>query len=343
MFFNKSNKEIQEFAQKNGFKGAKYVGKWKKYTVYEPYMSDNEISYTGLPLVILVNENNEIRWSTQDEATTPLDVNSFTRSYEKNKTSQELNFSNRQEAIDAYINKFGGFPFMSLKGLPDEIIIEKIKNALKYDEEISVEFNDKNELPVNITDRKLEQEQIETVLKETNDTKMVNNQIETYFKSLMEVQTDVKDEYLSLPIIDMIDKSNIKLQSIIISSYNQDNKKYYYCQGYINKDYNIKTLPTCKLFDNVELINSEFSMLSVIPKGEYSNLTIDELKDKYYGLLDILKKLVVKEPNDITSDEATIILDYLKLYRYLEKDEVQAYQSLKNDFLIWCMGMCKYK
>lgn len=46
MFFNKSNKFVDEFAQKDGFKGAKYIGKWKEYKVYEPYMENNEPSYT---------------------------------------------------------------------------------------------------------------------------------------------------------------------------------------------------------------------------------------------------------------------------------------------------------
>lgn len=68
MLFNKFNKDVDEFAQKKGFKGAEYIGKWKEYKVYEPYKSSNELSYTGLPLVILVNNKNEIRWSTPEEA-----------------------------------------------------------------------------------------------------------------------------------------------------------------------------------------------------------------------------------------------------------------------------------
>ena len=268
MLFNKSNKDIDKFAQEHGYKGAKYIGKWKEYKVYEPYVDDTQVSYTGLPLVILVNDNGEIRMSTSDEAMATMNDESFMNSYESNQ----------------------------------------------------------------------KEEQIIKALEDMNDSKMVNTQIEIYFKSLLETQTDVEDEYMSLPVINMVDKSNIKLQSVIISSYIQNDKKYYYCQGYIDKDYNIKNLPTCKLFENVDLINTEISMLSVIPKGEYPSSTIDELKEKYYSLLDIIKKLVIKDPNTITSDESSIILDYLKLYRYLEKEEVQAYQSLKSDFLIWCMG-----
>ena len=183
-----------------------------------------------------------------------------------------------------------------------------------------------------------EQNKIMEVLEDMNNSKMVNIQLETYFKSLMETQNNVEDEYLSLPIINMIDKSNIRLQSSIISFYTQGNKKFYYCKGYIDKDYDIKTLPNCKLFDKVELINTEISMLSAIPRVEYLNSTKDELKEKYYSLLDTIKELVVKDPDSITSDESEIILDYLMLYKYLEKEEVQAYQSLKSDFLIWCLA-----
>lgn len=270
MFFNKLNRDVDEFAKKDGYYiGAKYIGKWKEYKVYEPYTSNNEFSYTGLPLVILVNKENEIRWSTSDEAMAILDDNFFVDSFENNQR---------------------------------------------------------------------EEDQIVKALEDMNDSKMVNTQIEVYFKSLMETQTDVEDEYLSLPVINMADKSNIKLQSVIISSYVQNDKKYYYCQGCIEKDYVINSLPKCKLYENVEMINSDYSMLNVIPKGEYPNLTINELKDMYYNLLDKIKTLIFVEPNNITIDESKIILDYLKLYRYLEKEEIQAYYSLKSEFIIWCLG-----
>lgn len=343
MFFNNSNKNVDKFAQEHGYKGAKYIGVWKNYKVYEPYIDDKQVSFAGLPLVILVNEKDEIRMSTSDEAMATLDDKSFMESFKENIINEELNISNRQEAVDAYMKKFGGFPFMSLRGLPDNIIIEKVKAALKNDREISIDFEDQTDLSNgNLTNKndfgEINQDKIMKTLENMNNSKMVNTQIETYFNSLMETQSNTENEYLSLPIINMNDKSDIKLQSLIISFYTQDDKKCYYCQGYINKNYDIKTLPSCELFEKVELINAEISMLSVIPKGEYSNITIDELKEKYYSLLDTIKELVIKNPNNITSDESTIILDYLKLYRYLEKEEVQAYQSLKSDFLIWCLG-----
>ena len=76
------NKKIDEFAQNNGYKGAKYIGNWKEYKVYEPYIDNKKVSYTGLPLVILVNNKGEIRMSTPDEAMAILDDNSFMDDFE---------------------------------------------------------------------------------------------------------------------------------------------------------------------------------------------------------------------------------------------------------------------
>lgn len=68
---------VVEFAKNHGYNGAKYIGNWKEYKVYEPYVSGNDISFTGLPLVILVNDKGEIRMSTSDEAMATLDDKSF--------------------------------------------------------------------------------------------------------------------------------------------------------------------------------------------------------------------------------------------------------------------------
>ena len=74
MFFGKLNKKIKEFAQNQGYKGAKYIGKWKEYKVYEPYLDSKQVAFTGLPLVILVSKNGEIRMSTEDEAMDTLEL-----------------------------------------------------------------------------------------------------------------------------------------------------------------------------------------------------------------------------------------------------------------------------
>lgn len=83
------NNDVTKFAQEHGYKDAKYIGSWKEYKVYEPYVSGDDISFTGLPLVILVNDNGEIRMSTSDEAIATLDDESFIKSFEDNKNVNE--------------------------------------------------------------------------------------------------------------------------------------------------------------------------------------------------------------------------------------------------------------
>ena len=69
---NLENK-INEYAIAHGYNEIKYIGNWKNYKVYTPYMSNDEISYVGLPLVILVSNESEIRMSTSDEAMSIID------------------------------------------------------------------------------------------------------------------------------------------------------------------------------------------------------------------------------------------------------------------------------
>lgn len=58
--------DIKEFAKNQGYDEAIYLKDWKGYECYEP-ISGDDITYTGLPLVILV-KGDEIRMSTPEEA-----------------------------------------------------------------------------------------------------------------------------------------------------------------------------------------------------------------------------------------------------------------------------------
>ncbi|CAL7909873.1 hypothetical protein [Fusobacterium necrophorum] len=58
--------KIVEFAKNQGYDNVKFLKQWNGYSCYEPYFSDG-ISFTGLPLVILVKED-EIRMSTPEES-----------------------------------------------------------------------------------------------------------------------------------------------------------------------------------------------------------------------------------------------------------------------------------
>ena len=101
---SKNNNDVTKFAQDHGYKSAKYIGNWKEYKVYEPYVSGNDISFTGLPLVILVNDKGEIRMSTSDEAMATLDDKSFMESFEENKNINETKLI--RENLINLINNF---------------------------------------------------------------------------------------------------------------------------------------------------------------------------------------------------------------------------------------------
>ncbi len=59
--------KVIEFAISQGYETALRLKNWKGFEVYEPIMKKDEVSYTGLPLLILV-KGDEIRMSTPEEA-----------------------------------------------------------------------------------------------------------------------------------------------------------------------------------------------------------------------------------------------------------------------------------
>ena len=63
--------EVITFAKAQGYDDASYIGKWKEYEVYEPVYSGDDVSFVGVPLLILV-KGDSIRMSTVEEAFEPL-------------------------------------------------------------------------------------------------------------------------------------------------------------------------------------------------------------------------------------------------------------------------------
>ena len=59
---------IIEFAKENGYQTAAYLGEWRGFKCYEPIMSEGEISFIGLPLLILEDKEGNIRMSTPEES-----------------------------------------------------------------------------------------------------------------------------------------------------------------------------------------------------------------------------------------------------------------------------------
>lgn len=59
--------KIRKIAKKNGFRGARYLQDCEGYKVYEPYMKLTKVAYIGLPQLILVDEQKEVRMATPKE------------------------------------------------------------------------------------------------------------------------------------------------------------------------------------------------------------------------------------------------------------------------------------
>jgi hypothetical protein len=60
-------KEILKFAKQEGYEDISYIGKWREFEVYEPLFNFEDVSYVGLPFIILVTQD-EIRMSTPEES-----------------------------------------------------------------------------------------------------------------------------------------------------------------------------------------------------------------------------------------------------------------------------------
>ena len=58
---------IVEFAKKHGYDNAIYSGEWNGFDVYEPVTNREDVAFTGVPFVILV-QGDSIRMSTVDES-----------------------------------------------------------------------------------------------------------------------------------------------------------------------------------------------------------------------------------------------------------------------------------
>lgn len=65
--------EVEEFAQKNGYETAEYMCEWRGYKCYEPVYSKEEPVYIGMPSMILVDVNDNIRMATYEEVMQRMD------------------------------------------------------------------------------------------------------------------------------------------------------------------------------------------------------------------------------------------------------------------------------
>ncbi len=64
---------VDEFAKSQGYEKAEYLCEWRGYKCYEPIVAEGEMSYVGLPLLILEDKNGGLRMSTPEEAMQQMD------------------------------------------------------------------------------------------------------------------------------------------------------------------------------------------------------------------------------------------------------------------------------
>lgn len=60
--------KIIKFAKSQGYDTAKFLYKWNGFNCYEPILDKANVSFTGLPLLILEDKDGNIRMSTSGEA-----------------------------------------------------------------------------------------------------------------------------------------------------------------------------------------------------------------------------------------------------------------------------------
>lgn len=66
---------IDNFAKSQGYETAEYLCEWRGFKCYEPVITDGETSFVGLPLLILEDNEGNIRMSTPEEAMQQIDEN----------------------------------------------------------------------------------------------------------------------------------------------------------------------------------------------------------------------------------------------------------------------------
>lgn len=69
----KTPNAVIEYAKSQGYESAEYLCDWRGFHCYEPILTEGEVSYIGLPLLILVDSTGKIRMSTADEAMQQLE------------------------------------------------------------------------------------------------------------------------------------------------------------------------------------------------------------------------------------------------------------------------------
>ena len=68
-----SENAVIDFAKKQGYETVEYLCEWRGFKCYEPIFAEDEVSFVGLPLLILEDKDGNIRMSTPEEAMQQMD------------------------------------------------------------------------------------------------------------------------------------------------------------------------------------------------------------------------------------------------------------------------------
>ena len=127
-----TDKEIQEFAKKNGYTRAELIGTWKGFKVYTPiYRDDKQLYFVGAPRAILV-KGNKIRFSRDYEELNDITENMIRE--EKEKVIIEVmpkDFSEREIAKALQYKRVMEAVLNDDKKEIDKIIEELVDNEMK--------------------------------------------------------------------------------------------------------------------------------------------------------------------------------------------------------------------
>jgi hypothetical protein len=115
--------KVKAFAKEKGYDDALYIGKWKEYEAYEPVFDGDDVSFVGVPLLILVKDD-DIRMSTVEEAFEQLQAANH-----KAKIIAKGLYLGRERIVECFLED--GFPIIELDGEYDEAVQSNFNQLLK--------------------------------------------------------------------------------------------------------------------------------------------------------------------------------------------------------------------
>ena len=64
---------VDQFAQQNDYECAEFICEWHGYKCYEPILVKGQVSYIGMPMMIMEDQHGNFRMSTSKETMQMID------------------------------------------------------------------------------------------------------------------------------------------------------------------------------------------------------------------------------------------------------------------------------